>query len=234
MINDPDGLREVALKRRDAQDRSRRCAASSEQQHELRLVGGRLAATPTFSCTARSSGRAPAARAWTATIRRCAPSCARDPPTEATAAAARPRADDAALARSAELLAEPELRTWFLTAEDLAPYLEELGSVQDSPLVLNEMQQHDRFDAIITRAIDDDVRRRATGRVVASSRGDGALPRRDPPPGARRRSRGRGGGASPATSRRTTSRSATISCAPAWPSSPSSPPSTRRSARRAR
>jgi hypothetical protein len=37
---------------------------------------------------------------------------------------------EAALAGSAELLAEPELRTWFLTAEDLAPILNRLETVR--------------------------------------------------------------------------------------------------------
>ena len=59
-----------------------------------------------------------------------------------------------ALERSGDLLGEPELRTWFRTVEDLAPYLEEVGGAQESPLVLNQLQQQERYDDIINRAID--------------------------------------------------------------------------------
>jgi hypothetical protein len=52
------------------------------------------------------------------------------------------------------LLEELELRTWFRSAEELRPFLEELASVKDSPLVLNELQQTERFEDIIVRAID--------------------------------------------------------------------------------
>jgi len=83
----------------------------------------------------------------------------RQPPSESLPAlaqleAAARAADDSALARSGDLLTEPEFRTWFLTAEDLKPDLEELASVKDSPLVLNPAQQQERFDAVIVNAID--------------------------------------------------------------------------------
>jgi len=151
VINHPDGLREVAL--HNATRKSLKTLRGElEQRHDVRLAAVdwrhadylvRRAFQAARTRESRMEGDYPALRAqlW------------RDPPTEATPLPPA-RADDAALARSAELLAEPELRTWFRTAEDLAPYLEEFGSVQDSPLVLNEMQQRDRFDAIITRAID--------------------------------------------------------------------------------
>src|SRR5262249_61442565 len=50
------------------------------------------------------------------------------------------------LSQSPALLEEPELRTWFLTAERLAPFLDELAGAKDSPLVLNQVQQQERFE----------------------------------------------------------------------------------------
>jgi hypothetical protein len=46
------------------------------------------------------------------------------------------------------------LRTWFLPEDQLKPYLDELNSVRDSPLVLNRMQQEERYDTVIARAVE--------------------------------------------------------------------------------
>ncbi len=151
VINDPDGLREVAL--HTATRKSLKTLRTDlEQRHDVRLATldwrhadalVRRAFHAARASGARMEGDYPALRAqlW------------REPPTEASPLPP-PRDDDAALARSADVLGEPEFRTWFRTAEDLTSYLEEFGSVQDSPLVLNEMQQRERFDDIIARAID--------------------------------------------------------------------------------
>ncbi|MFN8640319.1 MAG: hypothetical protein U0802_01135 [Candidatus Binatia bacterium] len=151
MISDPAGLREVVL-----QQTTRRAIKALQQdlaqRHEVQLAAIdwrhadfliRRAFQWARAAGTRMEGDYPALRAqW-----------AHDPVTE-TSPLAPPAADEAALARSAELLAEPELRTWFRTAEDLAPVLEELGAVQESPLVLNPLQQQERVEAIVTRAID--------------------------------------------------------------------------------
>jgi hypothetical protein len=55
----------------------------------------------------------------------------------------------------AALLEEKEFRTWFFGPEELKPYLDELNSVRESPLVLDERQQSDRFGAIIDRAVEE-------------------------------------------------------------------------------
>jgi hypothetical protein len=65
------------------------------------------------------------------------------------------RSDAAALASSVALLDEKELRTWMFTPEDLASYLDELKRLKDSPLVLNELQQRDRFTETIDRAVEE-------------------------------------------------------------------------------
>jgi len=58
----------------------------------------------------------------------------------------------ALLAGSAELLTQPELRTWWPSPEAAAPFLEEIAAQRDSPLVLNRMQQEDRLQAVLARA----------------------------------------------------------------------------------
>jgi hypothetical protein len=155
VINDPEGLREVALHvvTRKALKALR---GELEQRHEVRLVAVdwhytdflvRRAFDWARARAARMDGDYPALRAQ----------LSRHPaPTERPAlptVGAHP-ADDAALAASAELLGEPELRTWFRPLEELQPYLEEMAGVRDSPLVLNEMQQQERFETIIQHAID--------------------------------------------------------------------------------
>lgn len=64
------------------------------------------------------------------------------------------RADAASLADSHALLQEQELRTWILERDALRPYLEELAAVRDSPLMLTEQQQRERFAGIVARALD--------------------------------------------------------------------------------
>lgn len=66
------------------------------------------------------------------------------PPTEAE----RP----ALLARSADLLALPELRTWWPHADAAAPFVDEIAALRDSPLVLNRVQQEERLQAVLVRA----------------------------------------------------------------------------------
>ena len=151
VINDPDGLREVAL-HSATRKLLKTLRGELEQRHDVRLAPidwrhadflVRRAFHAARAAGARMEGDYPALRAQ----------LCREPPSEESPLPP-PRADEAALGRSAEVLSEPELRTWFRTAEDLAPFLEEFGSVQESPLVLNEMQQQERFDDILARAID--------------------------------------------------------------------------------
>lgn len=151
VINEPDGLREVAL-HSATRKTLKTLRGELEQRHDVRLAAidwrhadylVRRAFEAARASGARMEGDYPALRAqlW------------REGPTEASPLAS-PRADEAALSRSADVLREPELRTWFRPAEELAPFLEEFGSVQDSPLVLNELQQRERFDDILARATD--------------------------------------------------------------------------------
>lgn len=151
VLNDAAGLREITLHsatrktlkslRDELQGKHDVRLASVDWRHADFLI--RRAFEVARASGARMEGDYPALRAqlW------------REPAAEATPLPG-PATDEAALARSADLLNEPELRTWFRGADELAPFLEEFSSVQDSPLVLNELQQRERFDAILARAVD--------------------------------------------------------------------------------
>jgi hypothetical protein len=157
IVNDPGGLTEAELNV-VSRKTLKSVREDLERKHELRLVPvdwryADFLVQRAFEWSrargTRIGGDYPGLRAQ----------LTRQPPTtslpalpqlEAVAAAA----DDGALASSAELLTQPEFRTWFLTAEDLRPDLEELASVKDSPLVLNPAQQQERFEAVINSAID--------------------------------------------------------------------------------
>jgi len=62
-------------------------------------------------------------------------------------------AGEAAENPSPELLKEPELAEWKFTAEQIAPYVDELNRANESTIVLNQMQQQDRIGQIVERAI---------------------------------------------------------------------------------
>jgi len=151
VVNDPDGLREVAL-HTVSRKALKSLRVELEQRHELRLVPVdwrhadfllRRAFEWAQARGTRMDGDYPGLRAQFARMAAPPASPLVTPPT-----------DTAALTTAAELLGEPELRTWFRPVEELAPYLEELAAVKDSPLVLNETQQQQRFEEIIERCSD--------------------------------------------------------------------------------
>jgi hypothetical protein len=55
---------------------------------------------------------------------------------------------------SPELLKEPELAGWVIAEADLKPYVDEIGEIRQSPLVLNQYQQEERVNAVVARAVD--------------------------------------------------------------------------------
>jgi hypothetical protein len=157
VINDPDGLREVAL---SAVTRKtlKALQAELERKHELRLVRvdwhyadflmhrafGWARARGT-----RMEGDYPALRSQLLRL----------PPPEDMPPSVFAYVDPAALgeqhlAASAGLLEEPEFRTWFLSPGEAEPFLGELTGVRDSPLVLNQVQQQERYEEIIARAVE--------------------------------------------------------------------------------
>ena len=54
---------------------------------------------------------------------------------------------------STELLATLAIREWNFPAEEIKPYVEEINELQRSTLVLNPLQQRDRVEAVLDRAL---------------------------------------------------------------------------------
>lgn len=160
VVNDPEGLRDVGLTEttrkslREARDELR-------ARHDLRMVeadwhycdfviwrGQRWVQERGH---ARSGDYAALRRQLTTQP----PPAEAVPPIRHRLDADAVRDDARALIESPALLDEPELRTWILGPDVIAPYLAEMDSVRDSPLVLNELQQRDRFVAIVKRATEE-------------------------------------------------------------------------------
>lgn len=152
VINDPAGLREVAL-HTVTRKALKALRAELEARHDVTLAPVDWAYADFLVRRAfdwarargtRMEGDYPGARAQFSS---------RPAPAEAPAMAAIAH-DAAALAASGELLAEPELRTWVRPIDEMQPALDALTAARDSPLVLNEAQQHERFDAAIHAAVE--------------------------------------------------------------------------------
>jgi hypothetical protein len=159
VINDPDGLREVALNT-ITRKALKAVRAELEQRHELRLVAvdwhyADFLIHRAFEWASargtRMSGDYPLLRAQIA--REAAPTAL--PPMAVSLVDPAAATSESALAESAALLTEPEFRTWVLGAEAVAPVLAELVQVKESPLVLNQLQQEERFEAVVRGAIED-------------------------------------------------------------------------------
>ena len=64
-------------------------------------------------------------------------------------------ADETLLQTSAQLLQEPELQLWMLDHERAHHYTDQIAQAQESPLILNRMQQQDRLQTVIDNAINE-------------------------------------------------------------------------------
>jgi hypothetical protein len=64
-------------------------------------------------------------------------------------------ADDNLLLTSGQLFQEPELQLWLLDHERAHRYTDQISQVQESPLILNRLQQQDRFQTVIDNAINE-------------------------------------------------------------------------------
>lgn len=62
-------------------------------------------------------------------------------------------ADETFLQTSAPLLQEPELQLWMLDHERAHHYTDKISQVQESPLILNRLQQQDRLQTVIDGAV---------------------------------------------------------------------------------
>jgi hypothetical protein len=158
VINDPEGMREAVL---SAVTRKalKELQQELERKHAMRLVRvdwryADFLMHRAFSWAraggTRMEGDYPALR--NQLLRQPA---AEDLPPSAFTHVDPASVPEAALESSPALLEELELRTWFLGPDELTPYLQELASVRDSPLVLNRAQQMERFEQIIAGAVEE-------------------------------------------------------------------------------
>jgi hypothetical protein len=160
VVNDPEGMREVnlAVISRKALKTLR---AELEAKHELRLVEAdwrycdflmRRAFRWARERNGRIEGDFPGLRSQIVS----------EPGEEDVAPlvfryidAAGLEADPGPLSRSAELVEEPEFRTWWLQRDRLQPYLDDLAAIKDSPIVLDRSQQEERYRAVVDRAVEE-------------------------------------------------------------------------------
>ncbi|MGD9764239.1 MAG: hypothetical protein AB7V27_11035 [Candidatus Binatia bacterium] len=158
IANDPAGLREVAL-HTITRKALRALRAELERKNQVKLVEMDWRHVDFVLHRAfgwarehgtRMEGDYPALRAQ---FSRQAP-FESEPPGQRDGLEAALVSAPQALTQSAELLSEPEFRTWFRSAEELKPFLDELAAVRDSPLVLNAAQQQERYEQITARAIE--------------------------------------------------------------------------------
>jgi hypothetical protein len=156
ILNEPKGLRDVnlaemprkALRRMHDDLRARHAVRMTEADgaycdallaegfERARAVGAAEAVGQYPALRARLTSQPPASLA--------PPLIARVDPAAA--------ADAGAAAAGAKLLDELEFVTWALDRETLAPYLDEIQSARESPLVLSRPQQEERVQAALVRA----------------------------------------------------------------------------------
>jgi hypothetical protein len=154
VLNEPDGLREVALAEMPRKT-LRRMTQDLQTRHRLRLVQAdglhcdallaegfaraRVAGTPRV-------GEYPALRARLVPTEPVAPTPPLDVQTHL------PSVPETA-ASAAALLDQPEFATWLLERGTLQPYLTEVADARESPLLLSPTQQDERIRGIVTRAL---------------------------------------------------------------------------------
>lgn len=159
VVNDPEGMREVNLAAITKKG-LRSLRSELEAKHELRLVEAdwRYCDHLMYRAfrwarerQAKVEGDYPALRSQVLG----------DPPPEETRPPlvtsffdlAELASEPSRLARSEDLLQEPEFRTWLLERELLEPYLKELESIKESPIVLDRAQQEERYRAVLDRVV---------------------------------------------------------------------------------
>lgn len=159
VLNDPDGLREV-----DLSETTRKALRAARQElldkHELRMIDADwrycdYVIDRAFHWAVERgqtvSGDYPGFRAQLIKT----PVAEMQPLILFHLDAETVRRDARLVTESHELLEEKEFRTWFFDRETLQPYIDEILKVRDSPLVLNQAQQQERFRALVERAVEE-------------------------------------------------------------------------------
>jgi hypothetical protein len=159
VINDPLGLKEVSLA--ETTRKSLRAAREAlREKHDLRLVEADWRYCD-FLIDRAFHWAVAQGRSVTGDWRGLRAQLTKEPVQEQQPLilglldAAAVRADAALVADSHLLLEETEFHTWFFTADDLKPYIDEMLTIKDSPIVLNATQQQERFRALVGRAIEE-------------------------------------------------------------------------------
>jgi hypothetical protein len=159
VVNDPEGMREANLAAITKKG-LRSLRAELEKKHELRLVEAdwrycdflmQRAFRWSRERQARVEGDYPSLRSQI--LSEPPPEEARPPLVASFFDLAEDASDPDRLARSGDLLEEPEFRTWLLDPDLLDPYLKELESIKDSPIVLDRAQKEERYRSVRDRAV---------------------------------------------------------------------------------
>jgi hypothetical protein len=157
-VHEPEGLRDVrlaevsrkelrAIRERLQREASLRLVAADWRVLDALVVEGQHRATGGGAAPDRSRD-----------YLRVRPQLVTAPPiapAEPRSALATPPTDEerpGLLLGSAELVTLPELRAWWPPPEAAAPFVDEIGALRESPLVLNRLQQEERLQAVLVRA----------------------------------------------------------------------------------
>jgi hypothetical protein len=153
-MNEPAGLRDV-----HAGEASRKQIRAVRQRMEaeakIRMVAADWRVLDALLVEAHErAGDGGAERDWL----RLRPRLTTDPPrppaepVSRRAVAPTPEEAPALVAGSAALVAEPELRGWYPTPEASSPFVDEIRTVRESPIVLSRMAQEERVREVLRRA----------------------------------------------------------------------------------
>jgi hypothetical protein len=153
-LNEPAGLRDV-----HAGEASRKQIRAVRQRMEaeagIRLVAAEWRVLDALLVEAHErAGGGATERDWLRLRPRLTTDPPRAPAEPASRRAAAPTSEEAPalVAASAALLAEPELRGWYPTPEAAAPFVDEIRTVRESPIVLSRMAQEERVREVLRRA----------------------------------------------------------------------------------
>ena len=159
VTNDPDGLREVELT-----DIARKALRLARQElldrHEIRMIEAEWGYCD-FLVDRAFRWATEKGHPITGDYRGLRAQLIKDPVSErqplifGVLAAEAIRREAQLVAESDQLLEEKEFRTWGFDAAALASYLEEMQQIRDSPLVLNPVQQQERFQTVAGRAVEE-------------------------------------------------------------------------------
>ena len=153
-VNEPAGLRDVQVAE-VGRKQIRAARRSLETDAKLRLVPADWRTLDALLVEAQGrSGGDERQRDYLRVRPRLTREAAREPAEPVSSRVERPELDEAAAlaVTSAALLDEPEFAAGFPEPAALAPVVEEIAAVRESPIVLSPLQQRERIGEILRRA----------------------------------------------------------------------------------